>query len=90
MVKWQVNLWWILQQWSLGKDPHDRDPHIILIAVRGGKINMVPLPCKFVKVPVALNFLQGNMASVSPHIYTLMKLEAIDYCLKVPKHSDQL
>ena len=31
---------------------------LILLAVRGGKINMVPLPGKFVMVPVALNFLR--------------------------------
>ena len=29
------------------------------------------------------------MASVSPHIYTPVKEEIADYCLKVPKHSDQ-
>ena len=30
------------------------------------------------------------MASVSPHIYTPVKQEVMDYYLKVPKHSDQL
>ena len=29
---------------------------VILLAVRGGKINMGPLPAKFVTVPVALKF----------------------------------
>ena len=32
----------------------------------------------------------GNMAYVSPPIYTLVKQQVMDYCLKVPKHSDQL
>ena len=101
--------------------------------MRGGKINMGPLPGKFVTVPVALNFLSialnldmgifrrvayflchsltneaqqtfptfdlcvpmlmyeyGNMASASPYIYTQVKQEVMDYCLNIPKHSDQL
>ena len=31
------------------------------------------------------------MASMSPHIYTQVKQEVMDYCLKqVPEHSDKL
>ena len=30
------------------------------------------------------------MVSVSPHMYTLVKQEVMDYCLKVPKNSGQL
>ena len=30
---------------------------------------------------------QGNIASVSPHMYTQVEQEVINFCLKVPKHS---
>ena len=33
---------------------------------------------------------EGNLAPASPHIYTPVKQKVMDYCLKVPKHSDQL